>query len=134
MMSAERGGRPASRRGDRVRSGGHPAESAGAIASRLEGDISGYIFKRASPSCGMARVTVCDAKGRPGRRSAGAYAGSLMAALPLLPCEEEGHLGEPDLRESFVERVFEFHRWQRLMRDGLSPTRLVARAGASVIG
>ncbi len=97
-----------------------------ATASRLGGGISGYIFKRASPSCGMERVKVYDPQGRPGRRSAGAYAGALMAALPLLPCEEEGRLGDPDLRENFIERVFVFHRWQRLLGAGLTPAKLVA--------
>ena len=94
-------------------------------AARLGDGISGYIFKRASPSCGMERVKVYDAKGMPAGRSAGAYAGALMAAMPLLPCEEEGRLGDPDLRENFIERVLVFDRWQRLVRAGLTPSGLV---------
>ena len=94
-------------------------------AARLGDGISGYIFKRASPSCGMERVKVYDAKGMPAGRSAGAYAGPLMAAMPLLPCEEEGRLGDPDLRENFIERVCVFDRWRKLQRSGLTPAGLV---------
>ena len=95
-------------------------------AARLGDGISGYIFKRASPSCGMERVKVHDAKGMPAGRSAGAYAGALMAAMPLLPCEEEGRLGDPGLRENFIERVFVFDRWRKLEGSGLTPAKLVA--------
>ena len=120
--------------GVRVRGRADPALDVGdalrdyarSAAARLGDGISGYLFKRASPSCGMERVKVYDEKGMPAGRSAGAYAGALMAALPLLPCEEEGRLGDPDLRENFIERVFVFDRWQRLNRSGLTPAKLVA--------
>lgn len=95
-------------------------------AARLAGDISGYLFKSASPSCGMARVEVCDERGRRAGRDAGAYTGALMRAMPLLPCEEEGRLGDPGRRESFIVRVYVFHRWQKLERSGLTPAKLVA--------
>ena len=94
-------------------------------ASRLTGEISGYIFKRASPSCGMERVKVYGENGMSAGRGTGAYAGALMAAMPLLPCEEEGRLGDPDLRENFIERVFVFDRWRKLVRAGLTPSGLV---------
>ena len=94
-------------------------------AARLRGEISGYIFKRASPSCGMERVRVYGENGMPAGRGAGAYAGALMAAMPLLPCEEEGRLGDPGLRENFIERVFVFDCWQKLEKAGLTPARLV---------
>ena len=94
-------------------------------AARLAGEISGYIFKRASPSCGMERVKVHGENGMPAGQGAGAYAGALMAALPLLPCEEEGRLGAPDLRENFIERVFVFDRWRKLERSGLTLAGLV---------
>ena len=97
-----------------------------ATAKRLGDGISGYIFKRASPSCGMERVKVYDAKGMPAGRSPGAYAGAFMAAMPLLPCEEEGRLGDAGLRENFIERVFVFDRWRKLEGSGLTPAKLVA--------
>ncbi len=88
-------------------------------------DISGYILKNRSPSCGMERVKVYGEKGMPQNNGVGIYAGELMKSLPLLPVEEEGRLGDPVLRENFIERVFVYHRWQQLMCAGLSARRLV---------
>lgn len=94
------------------------------MASELA-DLSGYIFKRASPSCGMARVKVYTPEGRPAGQSGGVYAREFMRSHPLLPCEEEGRLGDPALRENFITRVFVYRRWQELLRGGLTPARLV---------
>ena len=87
--------------------------------------LRGYIFKRASPSCGMERVKVYQAPGRTPRMGRGLYAHAVMQAYPLLPCEEEGRLNDPALRESFVERVFALDRWRQAMADGVTPRRLV---------
>jgi uncharacterized protein YbgA (DUF1722 family)/uncharacterized protein YbbK (DUF523 family) len=87
--------------------------------------LAGYLFKRGSPSCGMARVKVYTDKGMPGGSAAGLYAARLMERLPLMPCEEEGRLNDPVLRENFVTRVFVYDRWQRLIRGGLSAGALV---------
>jgi uncharacterized protein YbgA (DUF1722 family)/uncharacterized protein YbbK (DUF523 family) len=88
-------------------------------------DLDGYILKRGSPSCGMTRVKVYTQQGQPLRQSAGAYTEAFQAVRPLLPCEEEGRLGDPGLRESFLERVFAHHRWRRLAAGGLTPGKLV---------
>lgn len=87
--------------------------------------LSGYILKSKSPSCGMERVKVYGSGGasRPGR---GLYAAAFMAERPTLPVEEEGRLGDPTLRANFVERVFAYHGWQRLARQGVTAKRLVA--------
>ena len=87
--------------------------------------LRGFIFKRASPSCGMERVKVHQAPGRAPRMGRGIFARAVMDAWPLLPCEEEGRLNDPSLRESFVERVFALDRWRRAMADGCTPARLV---------
>jgi len=89
------------------------------------GYISGYILKKASPSCGMERVKVYNEKGMPERTGVGIYAEVLMRRLPLLPVEEEGRLGDAVLRENFIERVFVYHRWQQMVRDGLTAGELV---------
>ncbi len=91
---------------------------------RKLGDISGYIFKKGSPSCGMERVKVYQ-KGQPGKGGTGLYARAFMDQQPLLPAEEEGRLGDPVLRENFIERVFAYRRWQELQARGLSAARLV---------
>jgi uncharacterized protein YbgA (DUF1722 family)/uncharacterized protein YbbK (DUF523 family) len=98
--------------------------------ARVEGlaglDLSGYVLKKDSPSCGMARVRVYGPRGgAPAKDGVGAFARALLARLPLLPVEEEGRLHDPLLRESFIERVFAYARWKALRAGGLTRGRLV---------
>jgi uncharacterized protein YbbK (DUF523 family) len=73
--------------------------------------LSGYVLKRDSPSCGMARVKVYDeAGGAPEPVGVGLFAAELLRAFPTLPVEDEGRLSDPVLRESFIERVFAYYR------------------------
>jgi len=90
------------------------------------GEVSGYILKNNSPSCGMERVRVYNDKGMPERNGRGIFAAALMSELPLLPVEEEGRLGDPVLRDNFIERVLVFRRWQDLMATGIDAAGLVA--------
>lgn len=84
-------------------------------------DLCGTILKKGSPSCGMERVKIGGAGGRPGRSGRGLFAGVLRDAMPLLPVEEEGRLNDPVLRENFIERVFAYRRWKDLIAS--RPTR-----------
>lgn len=84
------------------------AERRVAQIERLE--LSGYVLKKDSPSCGMERVRVYDAHGVPARGGRGLFAEALLARLPDLPVEEEGRLGDARLRENFIQRVFARHR------------------------
>jgi uncharacterized protein YbbK (DUF523 family)/uncharacterized protein YbgA (DUF1722 family) len=77
-------------------------------------DLAGFVLKRGSPSCGVERVRVRGAGG--GDDGRGLFAAALMARMPLLPVEEEGRLGEPARRESFLERVFVSRRLRELFR------------------
>lgn len=86
--------------------------------------LCGYILKKSSPSCGMERVKVYDGD-RPRRDGVGIYAATLMANFPDLPVEEEGRLGDPVLRENFVQRVYVLSRWHALQREGLTVRGLV---------
>lgn len=80
--------------------------------------ICGYILKNSSPSCGMERVRqYCN--GSVERTGVGVYAHRMMRNFPNLPVEEEGRLGDPVLRENFIQRVFIYHRWVRLVAAGL---------------
>ena len=82
----------------------------------LEGmDLSGYVFKKDSPSCGVERVRLYNPHGRPSRNGVGLFARAFTQHFPLVPVEEEGRLTDPILRENFIERVFCYHRWQDLM-------------------
>jgi uncharacterized protein YbgA (DUF1722 family)/uncharacterized protein YbbK (DUF523 family) len=75
-------------------------------------DLSGYVVKKDSPSCGMERVKVFTSRNTPVRQGRGLFAAALFQHLPLLPVEEEGRLNDLALRENFIERVFAYRRWQ----------------------
>jgi uncharacterized protein YbgA (DUF1722 family)/uncharacterized protein YbbK (DUF523 family) len=90
-------------------------------------DLSGYVTKKDSPSCGMERVRVHPERGGvPRRDGVGIWVRALRERLPLLPVEEEGRLNDPLLRESFVERVFAYARWKAVLAAGLTRGELVA--------
>jgi len=90
-------------------------------------NLSGYILKKDSPSCGMERVKVYSPKGGAAQRKGqGIFARVLAERLPLLPIEEEGRLNDPVLRENFLTRVFVFHRWQQLAAQGVTSRGLIA--------
>jgi len=93
------------------------------MAVKLD-DISGYIFKAKSPSCGLLRVKVYQS-GAASLRGVGLYAREIAQRQPLLPAEEEGRLGDPILRENFIARVFAYRRWQELLASGFSVGKLV---------
>ena len=75
-------------------------------------NLSGYVFKKDSPSCGMERVRIYAPKGGATRGGRGLFASVVMNELPLMPVEEEGRLNDLSLRENFIERVFSYRRWQ----------------------
>lgn len=88
--------------------------------------ISGYILKKGSPSCGMERVKVYSEQGgMPAQQAAGLYAQVLQQHFPLLPIEEEGRLNDVVLRENFINRIFIYHAWQKLMHEGLTAAKLL---------
>lgn len=74
--------------------------------------LSGYVFKKGSPSCGVQRVPVWrgETQARVGR---GAFASALMARMPRLPVVEESDLRDEAAREAFLERVFAYRSPQR---------------------
>jgi len=80
-------------------------------------NLSGYVLKKDSPSCGLERVKVYDRQGSPARSGRGLFAAALVEAYPSLPIEEEGRLADPRLRDNFVERVFAYVRLRGLF-DG----------------
>jgi uncharacterized protein YbgA (DUF1722 family)/uncharacterized protein YbbK (DUF523 family) len=84
------------------------------VAALAALDLSGYVLKRDSPSCGMERVKVHAPGAMPERSGTGLYASALLARMPTLPVEEEGRLSDPRLRENFVERIFAYRRLRTL--------------------
>jgi uncharacterized protein YbbK (DUF523 family)/uncharacterized protein YbgA (DUF1722 family) len=87
--------------------------------------LHGYILKKYSPSCGMARVSVYREGGKQHRNCQGHIARALMQRFPLLPVEEEGRLHDMALRENFIERVFAYYRWRSFVASHPTPRDLV---------
>lgn len=90
------------------------------VAELEKEGLHGFIFKAKSPSSGLEKVKVYNSKGGVIGSSPGMFAKAFMAAFPNLPCEDEGRLNDPDLRENFIERVFTLWRFRRAV--GSSPT------------
>lgn len=76
-----------------------------------EEDLCGFIFKKDSPSSGLFHVKVYN-NGLAAKSGRGLFAAAVAQHFPLLPLEEEGRLGDPLLRENFIERVFSYRRWK----------------------
>ena len=71
--------------------------------------LSGYIFKRGSPSCGSRKVKLI--KNQQLQRTAvGLYAEKLMASFPQLPVADEDQLQQAEQREQFIAAVYAYHR------------------------
>ena len=73
-------------------------------------DLSGYVFKTRSPSCGIGDVVIGDGGGE--RRGRGLFAQALIDALPDLPVADEASLSDAVARARFLERVLH-HRADR---------------------
>lgn len=107
----------------------HTAAMETMIEERLDAlnklDLSGFVFKRGSPSCGVERVRVYTPQGMPSHSGAGVFAKAFRDAFPLIPVEEEGRLCNSALRENFIERVFCYRRLQDLLQNGLNRQELI---------
>jgi len=78
--------------------------------------VSGVIFKKYSPSCGLRLAE---------NNATGIFAQSVRQALPLLPLEEEDALDNPRRLENFLTRVYVFRRWQDLCATDMSVAALL---------
>ena len=87
--------------------------------------LHGFVFKKDSPSCGLYRVKVYDAKGVSSRVGRGVFAHEVAKQFPLLPLEEEGRLHDARLRESFIDRIFACYRWTSMLAGNPTPAGLV---------
>jgi uncharacterized protein YbgA (DUF1722 family)/uncharacterized protein YbbK (DUF523 family) len=95
------------------------------IEELSELDLSGYVFKKDSPSCGVERVRIYNEHGMPSRSGIGLFARGFLEQFPLIPVEEEGRLCDAPLRENFIERVFCYRRYQDLLRSGVTRQAVV---------
>jgi uncharacterized protein YbgA (DUF1722 family)/uncharacterized protein YbbK (DUF523 family) len=85
------------------------------VAALAGENLSGFIFKKNSPSSGLYRVKVYNG-GMPAKSGRGLFAAEVVRQFPFLPVEEDGRLNDPGLRENFIERVFTYARWKEFLR------------------
>lgn len=95
------------------------------LAALESEDLCGYVFRYGSPSSGMSRVKVYQANGHPRHDGVGFWARMFMERFPELPCEDDGRLRNPQIRENFITRVFTLKRWREAMAGGHSSGALV---------
>ena len=96
-------------------------------AALAKADLSGYLLKKDSPSCGVQRVKVYpNEKGQARREGVGMFAAALVEACPNLPVEDEGRLCDARLRENWIQRVFAYHALRGLWRPRWTIGDLVA--------
>ena len=84
--------------------------------------LSGFIFMKNSPSCGLYTVKRFSEQGvlldRTGR---GEFARRLVEQQPLLPVAEAQELAEATQRASFIARVRAYHDWQLCLANHPAP-------------
>ena len=71
----------------------------------------------------MERVKVYT-DNQPRADGVGIYAEEMMRLNPLLPVEEEGRLGDANLRENFIQRVYVLYRWKAMLAEKLTASSL----------
>lgn len=89
-------------------------------------DLSGFVLKSRSPSCGLRQVPVYGPRGRVTRKGVGLFARAVTKRFPLVPVEDEARLADPAVREHFLERVLGYARWRRLTRARVTRKALAA--------
>lgn len=88
-------------------------------------DLCGFIFKGNSPSSGLYRVKVYNAKGMPVKMGTGLWARAFTERFPAIPVEEDGRLNDPRLRENFIEQIFTMKRWRETLAKRRSRRALI---------
>ncbi len=81
-------------------------------------DLSGYVFKKNSPSCGLRGVPVWNPDGTVAQQAAGVFAAALVERFRDLPVAEEADIADPRERQQFLDRVLAYARRRlALIRD-----------------
>ena len=71
-----------------------------------ERSIDGFLGVTGSPSCSVHHAKIYGRAGVPGQKGKGLFVQRLLEHSPLLPVESDRRLGDPNLREHFVTRLF----------------------------
>lgn len=97
----------------------------GKLAQLEKEDLCGFIFRSKSPSSGLYRIRVYGDDGKVRKIGRGLFARAFTDRFPRIPVEEAGRLNDPKLREHFIEKIFSFRRWRRLLAQDRSLGGLV---------
>lgn len=81
-------------------------------------ELCGFIFKKDSPSSGLFGVKVYNEDGIPAMIGRGLFADAFVRHFPLLPVEENERLGDPAIRDEFIERVYRYRLWRATRGEG----------------
>jgi uncharacterized protein YbbK (DUF523 family) len=84
-------------------------------------NLSGYVLKSRSPSCGLYAVSVfatADGELPEPQAGVGLFAAALRRRFPDLPIEEEGRLADHALRDGFIARVLAYGAAQGPRKNG----------------
>jgi uncharacterized protein YbbK (DUF523 family) len=84
------------------------------VIAELGPQLSGFVFKSRSPSCGIDDTPCFDEDGlQQISVGAGIFAGMLMERFPLLPVVDEWRLEQPGECRDFIRQVHEFAKKKR---------------------
>ncbi|CAA6813216.1 MAG: COG1683: Uncharacterized conserved protein / FIG143828: Hypothetical protein YbgA, partial [uncultured Campylobacterales bacterium] len=88
------------------------------LALRFENDnLSGFVFKSKSPTCGVERVKVYQGDNRPSKwDGVGVFVKEVKSLYPYLPIEEEGRLNDSWLKENFMAQVYAYADLKNLLQ------------------
>ena len=72
-------------------------------------DLSGYVFKADSPSCGITQVPLFN-QGIETHDAVGLFARAFIEHFPRMPVEEESRLHDPQSAKNFLDRVLAYRK------------------------
>jgi uncharacterized protein YbbK (DUF523 family) len=73
-------------------------------------DLSGYVFKARSPSCGIGKVPLVNVQGVETLEGVGLFAQALIAHFPTMPVEDEDRLHDPQILKDFLKRASDYRK------------------------
>ncbi len=73
-------------------------------------NLSGFVFKSDSPSCGISGVSIFNKQGAETQDGVGLFARAFRVRFPLMPVEEESRLHDPQAVKNFLERVLAYRQ------------------------
>lgn len=88
-------------------------------------DLSGYVFKARSPSCGIESVPLYGKTGKAKPDGMGLFARSFQKHFPLIPITDEERLADLASRQHFLKQVFGYHRWSRFTKGPVTRRAIV---------